>query len=329
MASLHRDFVGIDISARWFDAHVYSTGQSERFKQTPQGFAKLLEWLLSLGVHSAMFCMEHTGGYESALANWLYERSYTVSLVDGFQVRRFKESLGKRSKTDRLDAEVLARFAFERRPALWHPREDAYEKLYALKRHRDELKEGLTQAKNRLKAPVQDVFVRAQRQAMAELLELQIQAVEEQIRELVQANEPLKQAVEILCSAKSIKFVTAICILAEAGPIQGCPTPESLALAAGVVPLPFQSGTSRTRSRNLPYGNIRLRAALGIIAPVAKRYNPALKVFAQRLEAQGKSQRLINKAVIRKMLHILWGMLISNQPFDENKAITQMKTKRA
>jgi transposase len=314
---------GADASAEWFDICVLvkALRHRTRFPQTQEGFAALLAWLKELGLGKIWVSIEHTGGYERKLALWLLAHGHRVSLVDPQQVLSFKRSMGRRAKTDELDAYVLARFTKERRPALWVPRPDPYQQLLELVRHRQSLVDALTQWKNRRSAPKTNELVHRQQQTLIEVLSLQVEEVERHIRELLESEPEISNSVDLIQTIKGVKFLTAVAFLAEAGPISGYPTPESLALSAGLVPLVCQSGKGK-KVNHRPYGNERLRQSVAMAASVARRHNPALSFFAARIAAKGgKSLALQNKAVRRKLCHIIWGVLHNQESFNPNKAV--------
>jgi transposase len=323
-----RQNAGVDVSAQWFDVCVLVRAKlfRARFCQGEQGFEALGRWLQESGLGKLWVSLEHTGGYELKLARWLLERGHKVSLVDPAQALRFKGSLGLRAKTDRGDAYALARLTKERKPALWTPRPDPYRRLLELVRHRDTLVAALIQWKNRRAAPKANEFVHAQQQTLIEILQLQLRQAEQAIDELVASDEGIARDVALIESIKGLKRLSAVAFLAEAGPVAGYPTPESLALAAGLSPLPWQSGkVSKTQRR--PYGNLRLRQSIAMAASVARRWNPAFSHFAARIASRGgKAEALLNKAVRRKLCHVIWGMLKNQEPFDPSKAVKGFST---
>ena len=317
-------FAGADISASWFDIAVLDGRRIHegRFGQDETGFAQLEAWLLERGLLRLWIAMEHTGGYERRLAQHLYVKGHRVCLVDGLQLRRFKESLKVKAKTDKVDARVLARFAKDRKPALWTPRPDSWRELTELVHHRQDLVDAITAWKCRKSGPCSNAAVRAQQNTLLQVLQMQLKEAQDQIARLVESSPDLSRDVELLCTVKGVKFTTATAFLAESGPIEAYPSPKSLALAAGLAPLPFQSGSSIKRGHSAPYGNAHMRRALSIIAPGARRFNPAMACFASRIAARGgKTNSLLNRAVMRKLVHVFWGVLKRKQPFDPAKAV--------
>ena len=169
-----------------------------------------------------------------------------------------------------------------------------------------------------------------QRNTLVQVLRLQLEELEKEIAEFVASTPELARNVELLTGIGAVKLVTAVGTLAEAGPLECYPTPESLATAAGVAPLPFESGISLKKVRRKPYGNPNLKRVLSLVGSNARRFDPAIKQFAERIAARGpKSKAAINRACVRKVLHIMWGLIHSKEPYDPSKAIWKYDPNKA
>lgn len=319
------------MSAYFFDAAVWVNHvlHEAQFARDEGGYEQFDAWLLQIGAALCWVGIEHTGKYERDLAEHLLSKGHKVSLLDGGQVHEFKKSQGKKAKTDKIDARQIAKYVRTHRPAIWNPLPEVHQRLLALKKHRDDLVAAITEWNNRRNAPVSNEFVRAQNDAVVQVLKLQKEAVEEQIAVCVRSDAELKRSVDRAQELTGIAFTTAAAFLAESGPInrKTYPTPESLSLSAGMAPLPSMSGVSAKGTYRRPYGNLRLRACLNMSASVAKRHDPALKVFAQRMQARGKTPAQQTKAVKRKMIHLLWAVIVNDEPYDPAKAIKNFPAK--
>lgn len=316
---------GIDMSAAFFDVCLTISRRihERRFEAGPEGFRALSAWLEEICAGFCWFGIEHTGGYEQNLAMYLLEQGHRVSLLDAKRVHDFKGSEGKRSKTDKGDARIIAKFVAQKKPALWAPRPDAFAELLDLKRHRDDLVKAITMWKNRKSSPRVNAFVDAQTDTAIAVFELQLKAVEQEIQRCVESDREIGRSVNRMVTVPGIGFTTAVAFLAEAGPITGrtYPTPESLALSAGLAPLARMSGTSVRGTFTRPYGNSNLRNCLNLPAVVAKNHDPALALFAARMEHRGKCKPVQNRAVKRKLVHILWALVLKDQDYDPQKAV--------
>lgn len=320
----HR-YGGIDVSCDWFDVLLEVSGSQQveaRFVQTAEGLHALSAWLREHRVRRGWFCMEHTGGYERALARHLQSEGHRVSLVSGQTILRYRQSLGSLTKTDRIDARLLARYAHERQPTEWAEREEPYRLLQELTRHRHALIADRTAWHNRMVAPLTNGLVRAQCATILAVLGLQVASVEDELDDLVDSEESMRRAVALMTTIKSIKRTTAVGFLAESGPIESYPSARSLALAAGVAPIASDSGKRHGKGKVPYYGNPRLRNVLNMSASNAKRFNPVVRTFVQRLGP--KSPKELTAAAKRKLVHIMWGVVVRNEPFDADKAIQHM-----
>ena len=316
---------GIDMSGSYFDIclTVGRKCHESRFNQGEAGFKSLSLWLKELGVNRCWFGIEHTGGYEQALAVYLLNKGHRVSLLDGFKVHRFKESEGKRGKTDKGDARMIAKFLADKRPALWTPRPDSFGELLELKNQREDIVQAITAWTNRRNSPKSNAYVHSQQETLIEVLKIQLPQIEEEIKRCVESDAEIERCVRRMTTPKGIGFTTAVAFLAEAGPINRStyPTPESLVLAAGLAPLPWLSGTSVKGTYSRPYGNERMRNCLSLAASTARRYDPAMALFARRMQERGKDVRVQNRAIARKLVHIIWGLIVNDEDYSPAKAV--------
>jgi transposase len=171
---------------------------------------------------------------------------------------------------------------------------------------------------NRLKSGLSDPFVLEQLQLSIAHFDALIAETQLAIDELIRSSLTLKQQETLLCSIKGIGKTSAQLILAELD-IQDFDSPRQLAAFVGITPLHYQSGSSiKKRPRISKQGNARLRTGLYLPAVVAKRHNPACHNLAQRLEYRHKHRKVIVIAVMRKLLHQVYGILKSGKPFDPN-----------
>lgn len=321
--------IGVDVSEDWFDVcfHLSPALPTERFDNDEPGRLAFVARALAFGAKSVHVAMEHTGGCETALALLCHERGLGVSLVDGLKIARYRESLGRAlAKNDRQDARLIARFLHERRPALWTPRPEGHRLLTDLVRHRESLVETRKEWRLRSrKAPLSE-FVDAQRRCLLEVLDLQIRELEREIRAHLSRFPDLERDVRLLESVPGISTVSAVRILAEMGPVEGYSSPRQLALAAGLCPIESQSGKARAKSRLFPYGNRSLRNALYMPAIVAIREPTALSLFAKRIRENGtKANKTVVAATMRKMAHVVHGVLASKTPYCAETLLKHMK----
>ena len=313
--------LGIDVSKGKFDAALRRAdgrGRSRTFANTEAGFEQLGAWLKQLGVGKLQACLESTGTYGLALAKWLHGAGYVVSVVNPACVKAFADSELSRAKTDRVDAKLIARFCVAMEPAPWSPPAPELSQLQGLVRRLETLQQMLQQERNRRGVPGVSGLVQSSLERTVELLERELEQVGQQLADHIDRHPQLKQRRDLLCSIPGIAETTAARLLSELSGIE-FGRARQVAAYAGLVPSPRESGTSvRRKARLSKRGNARLRRALYWPAIVAMRHNPILRPFAQRLLAAGKPKLVVIAAVMRKLLHLAFGVLKHGRPFDPN-----------
>jgi len=322
------DILGIDVAKRTLAVTLLTDTDVRHHLEcanTHAGFAALDQWLQSLGVTQVHACMEATNVYWEAVAAWLHAHGHTVSVVNPARIAGYAKALMKRIKTDRQDSLIIALFCREHRPTSWAPTTAAQAKLRALVRLRHDLIQNRVQFQNRV-GDATDAEVKQVLESMVQALEDKITAVDARITDHLAAQEALQQQVALLDSITGIGVVTATTILAEMGDLTRYPSAKAAAADVGVTPSQYESGTSvRRRPRMTKMGNADLRAALFLPAMTAKRCCPAIRAFAERLAARGKSKMCILGAVMRKLIHICYGVLKHQTPYDPTKVMPKTK----
>jgi len=313
--------VGIDVSKDKFDVAVqWASGRtrSRVFANRETGFQQFRVWLEGLGGGKAHACLESTGTYGLALAEFLHEQGHRVSVVNPACIKAFTDVELSRAKTDRVDAKLIARFCAAMKPQPWQPPAPEIRQLQALVRRQESLREMIQQERNRLAAPGLAEPVRASLERTAEMLKRELEQVGREIDDHMDRHSGLREKRDLLCSIPGIAQTTADRILSETSSIEFARARE-LAAYAGLVPAIRQSGTSvRGKGHLSKRGNAQLRHALYWPAISAMRHNPLLRPFAQRLLAAGKPKMVVIVAVMRKLLHMAFGVLKHGRPFDPN-----------
>jgi transposase len=314
--------LGIDVSKGWFDVCLQQGDErwQGRFDNSGAGFRRLATWLdkwLSAEQQARVHaCMEATGRYGEALAYWLQARDYRVSIVNPALIKSPAQSMGQRHKSDRLDARVIADYCLKHQPTAWQPLSPAQAVLQALVRQLDALERMHTQEQNRLQAgplpPEVEVVIRAHLHFMAQ----QIAHLQQQIQQQIDQDPHLKQQQALLVTIKGLGALTAAKLLGELPPIEHFTNARAVAAYAGLNPRRVSSGKGQLYTRLSKQGNAALRKALYLPAMSAKQHNPILRAFAERLAANGKAPMEIIAAVMRKLLHLVYGVLKHQQPFD-------------
>jgi len=312
------DYVGIDVAKDQLVVCLLTAeGSAEsRMDNTRKGFNQLHHWLKKQQATHAHICLEATGIYGIDVAQFLHDKGYPVSVVNPARIKGFAESQMRRSKTDRLDAAVIAAFCRALQPESWTPPAPAWYELRALLRHLDDLHQTRQQQVNRLEAATTEL-VREQLQQHIAFLDEQIAQLRQQITAQLSQHPDLQRQVELLTSIPGIGNLTALRLLAEIRSFTAFEDVRQLVAFVGLDPTRHESGRTVRGGRSISRkGQATLRAALFLPALVAKRHNPLLRAFAQRLEAHGKLPKQIIVALMRKLLHLAYGVLKSGQPFD-------------
>lgn len=308
---------GIDIAKRKFDVVLLGGGKEKHgsFHNTEEGFAAFTRWLQKEGIDHVHACMEATGTYGDKLAEYLHERGHVVSVVNPARIKGFGQGEMVRTKTDKADARLIARFCQVMKPAPWEPMTAEIKQLRALVRRYDELNDMLSQERNRLATAEEEVrpFIRS----VINLLTKQLDEVRRLIHRHIDQNPGLREKRDLLESIPGVGPVTSAAVLAEFGDVNRFSKAKCMASFCGLTPRQRQSGSSvRGRSRISKTGSWRIRRTLYMPAVVARSYNPALAALSTRLRERGKCTMVIIAAVMRKLVHIIFGVLKSGRPFD-------------
>jgi transposase len=309
--------VGIDISKKKFDVAVFRGNKikHKKFTNDVNGFELLLAWLDQQDARSGQLCMEATGIYGEALSEYLHDAGCTVSVVNPARIKGFAQSELLRTKTDKVDAGLIARFCYALKPQVWTPQPREIRELRDLVRRLEALNGMQQQEKNRLEA-ASDI-VKTQVLRHLDYLKKEIEEIKQLINQHIDNHPDLKCRKQLLESIPGIGEVTISVILAEFGNITQFKNAKALAAFIGVAPRTRQSGTSlRGRGMMSKTGRSKLRKAFFMPALVALRYNPAIKEMKERLTLSGKSKMTIVGAAMRKLVHIIYGVLKNGEPFN-------------
>jgi transposase len=311
--------LGIDISKDSFHLELSCNNKlrHRKFTNRQEGFAELCVWLVKHKAPQVHACLEATGPYSEDLALYLYQHGHRVSVVNPAQIKAFGQSELRRNKDDQPDAGLIRRFCEKQQPAAWTPLPAPVRELQALTRHLENLHETRQQQLNRLEGNKTKGVVKSLRKLVA-YLDTEIARTEKQIEDHIDNHPDLKGRCQLLESIPGIGKRTAAKLLAEIDDISQYKSARQVAAYAGLTPKNNRSGTIRGKTRLSKTGNARVRKALFLPAMTAKRYNPIVRSFCLRLASHGKSKMQIIGAAMRKLIHIVFGVLKSGQNFDPN-----------
>ena len=313
-------FLGIDISKQSFDAALLSESGKplhKVFSNDAAGHAALLKWLCEHGAEHVHACLEATGTWAEATALALYEAGHTVSVVNPARTHAFGKSRLKRTKTEKADALLIAQFCQTSCLPCWSPMAPHLRQLQGLVRRLEHLAEMSRMEENRLSSGGLCALVEESLREHIAYLHQQSENTQRQIKEHIDQHPDLKGQAQLLESIPGIGAATASLLLAELGDMSQFAGARQVAAFAGLVPRIRESGTSvRSRPCLSKVGSSRLRRSLYFPAISALRFNPVVKALGLRLSAQGKNKMLIIGAAMRKLLHLAYGVLKSQQPFN-------------
>jgi transposase len=313
--------LGIDIAKAKLDAALLVAGQVQHrvFANTPAGHTDLLAWISQHGVAQVHVCLEATGTYGEAVALALHAAKHVVSYINPARLKAFAQTTMTRTKTDKTDAILLARFCEAHHPAPWTPPAPEQRELQALVRRLESLQQMRQQEVNRLASGVTAAAVRESLEHMIALFDDELTKVQALIHDHLDQHPGLKAQHALLDSIPGIGDTTATALLAELPNWQTFASAREVAAQAGLTPKQKLSGSSvHGKPRLSKTGSARLRKLLYFPAVVAKTYNPLIKAFCDRLLARGKPMMLVLGAAMRKLLHLIYGVLKSGKPFDPN-----------
>lgn len=319
---MHTHFLGIDIAKSKFDCALLQPDGKVRNKvlsNNAQGFAQLLCWLNGHGLSCAELgqlhvCMEATGVYWEALAEFLCDQAIVVSVINPAQIKAYGTSRLMRSKTDKIDANLIAHFAKERLPEPWSAPAAHERLLRSLVLRLEALQNMLTQESNRLQ--VANPAVQPQIQNHIDWLNAEIKALAKLIKDHIDKHPDLRQKRDLLQTIPGIGERTLAILLAYFGTTDQFSNPRKAVAFVGLDPRQHESGSSvQGKPRISKIGHAFVRKALYMPAMATLYKTDWGKRFRARLADAGKPPKLIIGAMMRKLIHVAIGVLKSNKPF--------------
>ena len=309
--------MGIDVSKAKLDCAL-ALGPKFRNKVFPNnaaGFRQLDAWIAQHAGGPVQACLEATGAYWEAVALHLADAGHVVSVINPALAQAYARSMGLRSKTDAIDARVLADFCRQRSPAPWQPPSPGERRLRALVLRHQALVDMQTQESNRLESARDDV--RGSLDQHLAWLATELERIERDINQTTDDDPDLRGKRDLLASIPGLGERTTATLLAYGLGDGRFDTARQVVAFAGLNPRLHESGSSvRGRPRLSKVGHAPLRRALYMPAMVALHRTAWGKLFRDRLAAYGKPPKLIIGAMMRKLLTVAFGVLRSGRPFD-------------
>jgi transposase len=314
-ATSPESYVGVDIAKERFDVKFLPEDRLQTFPNNPQGIQALLDQLKALP--GCRVIVEATGRYERRLVAELVNAGHRVAVVNPRHVRHFARALGQLAKTDRIDAHVLALFGQRMQPRETEKVSEKQRELQQLVVRRRQVISLRTAESNRLEQTTSKLASKGIRKLLA-LLDQQRAQLDAEIAKLVQSDDDWKAKDQIIQSVPGVGPVTSSSLLAEL-PELGRLNRQQIAALAGLAPFNHDSGKLKGK-RAIAAGRRTVRSALYMAALSARRSNPVLRRFAQRLERAGKRFKVVLTACMRKLLITLNSMLRNNTAWNRDFA---------
>lgn len=322
-------YLGIDVAKAKLDCMLLdkSTGKLKskgKIANTPAGFAELLDWLEKQKVSKPHVVMEPTGTYHENAALALADAGLVVSFVNPAQARAFAQGLGVKTKTDKADSTVLARYGATQNPAPWQPPSASARRLKALLGRRDAVADDLQRELNRQEANNFSSAPQAVEESITQSIvfhKAELKRLEKMISTHINDDPDLRSKKELLETIPGIgPRVSSHMTALFAG--RTFERAEQLAAYLGLVPVEWESGSSvRGRPRMSKAGPAYIRKVLYMPAIVARRFNPHIKALNDRLLAKGKTKMAVIGAAMRKLAHLCFGVVNSGKPYDPKYAM--------
>jgi transposase len=297
--------VGIDVAKDTLEIAVRPDNEQWSTNNRIEDFPALIEKLQQIGPERII--IEATGGWEAPLANHLAAAGLPVIVVNPRQARDFAKATGKLTKTDKVDAGVLAHFGEAVKPQVRPLPDEQTQALAALLTRRRQLVEMLTAEKNRLVTVQHRPALKRDLDAHIKWLEKRIGQLDDDLQQQLEKSAVWRANDQLLQSVPGIGEVTSRTLLSQL-PEFGALSEKEIAALVGVAPHSCDSG-KRKGQAHIRGGRANVRSILYMAALTATRFNPVIKAFYQRLLANGKVKKVALTACMRKLLIILNSMI--------------------
>jgi transposase len=312
-------FVGIDVSKAMLDIGVRPSGERWQMENSLEGIGELSKKLGSLSPD--LIVLEATGGYEMPAAATLASAGLPVAVINPRQVRDFVKSLGRLAKTDKIDANVLARFSEAIRPDPRPLPDDQIQQLQAVLARRRQIIEMIVAEKNRVRLAHKRVIAGLMEHIA--WLEKCLDELDKELHDLIKDSPIWREKDDLLQSVPGVGSVLSITFLAEL-PELGLLNRKKIAALVGVAPFNCDSGKMHGK-RAIWGGRASIRAVLYMATLSSIRFNPIIHAFYDRLLQAGKEPKVALTACMRKLLTILNAMVHNNQHWDPTLATSKTR----
>ena len=315
-------YVGVDVSSEVLDVCVAPSFASRQFSNSRAGIRALTGWLVRRSSKQSLhLVVEPTSTFHELLVHALIDRGIRYTLINPARTAMFARMQGKRAKTDRVDARLLAEMGQRERPRPTQAPTQAQQELKTLRRHREWLEGEARAVKNRLgaarRSPSTPKTVLDSLERTHKELSDEAKAIDKAVERYLGTDEDLRANADLLISIPGIGQRTAVMLLSEMPVVELCKDAKAWVAFCGLNPEPRESG-KKSWSRLSRMGAGRIRAALYLAAVSALQWNPLVSALGDRLSSRGKASKVRVVAAMSKLLRICFGVLKNSRPFDPN-----------
>lgn len=339
--SLSKYGIGVDMGKKKFHGCIKSKNQEghervigvKHFDNTPSGHKAFHEWLEKHRKDKSLpyqILIEVTGVYHENLLYFLYEKGLEVCLEMPKRVKRFLQSIGQYSKTDKLDSKGIAQMACERKLKKWKPLSKQIRELRALLRHRKSLIKSKTQFQNQLHAigyaALKAKALKRSLEQTIKKLEQEVKKVEKQILRMAQSEEEWYEKVKMIVeSVPGLGMISVLTIIAETNGFTQITSVKQLQSYAGYDVIEKESGDYRGKTRISKRGNVHLRTAtyMPTVSVLANKLPPFYSLYHRLVKRNGGIKKKAMVAVQRKLLVLVYTLWKKKERFDPNYRVKQ------
>jgi transposase len=337
MIQILKQSVGADMSKDNFDAcfSVIDTDQkvtvkgTRKFPNTKRGFEEFLKWVEKFAKEgiAMVFVMEATGVYYEQLAWYLHRQGKKVSVVLPNKSKKYAESLGYKSKNDKIDAKGLSRMAAEQSLMLWEPLSEIFYKMRALTREMENLQKMKTAIGNQLHAlrfaMIESGTTIERLEGLVGLLSEQLKLAEKELEGLVKSDAQVHDKIKKITKVKGLGLKSVATVVAETNGFQLFENQRQLVSYAGYDVVENQSGKRAGKTKISKKGNSHIRRILHMPALNVVRYHePRFEAFYENLVDSEKKKMQAYVAIQKKLLVLIYTLWKNGEEFDPNHSVS-------
>ena len=317
--------IGIDVSKKWIDVHIYHANCHKVFDNNLEGFIAMLVWIsekTTAEKNQRLFCLEHTGIYSELLVEWLSDTNESFAVVPGLDI---KKSLGiVRGKNDKVDAKRIANYAWEKKDKLTLSEKtpndlSKIKRLNTLRKRIVKIKTGFkanySEFKTLLSEKENKILFKVHKH-LIKVLDAQEKEIDVEIEKLIKANEFYKKQYDNICSIKGVGPQTAILAIILTGGFTKFKTWREFASYSGIAPFSNSSGTSYKGKTKISHiANKEMKSLFDLCARSAIVHNPEMKIYYNNRIEMGKNKKSTRNIIRNKICSRIFAVVKRDSPY--------------